>query len=451
MTRSEQDLSRRSFLSGVTGAVALGLPGKVVGSERVPMLSLLPFLARPTERSIVVNARNGHADADAHLEFRPWGEGQWMPSGPELRVAAGDFLDWKLEGLEPASSYQYRVRMAVPGGDPGAVAQGRFTTQRAGESTFRAALITDAHTGAFVDGTGPIEVLDEVVRNVRMDRPDFVIALGDNVAWPTSRNSSQLDDVGATRAYTMYRRHIAPLSMACPHFGLIGNWEGETGKVPAASAARVGDVRRRFTPNPDHETYEWGGSVNEDYYAFDWGPVLFVVLNVQSYTTPSGEQPTPRDDVTVVEDWTLGPEQWSWMEQTLGASDHPFKFVCIHHAVGGNAGNDTETLYGRGGPRAAEVGEQRLLHELMQDSGVQIFFFGHDHVFVDELVDGIHYSLPGSCGAPWKFGTEVTGYGRYWGDSGHGRLTVRPDEARVEFVNQAGQVIHEYAVGPTGR
>ena len=101
-----------------------------------------------------------------------------------------------------------------------------------------------------------------------------------------------------------------------------------------------------------------------------------------------------------------------------------------------------------GGGRAAKVGEQRLIHEMMQDLGVQIFFHGHDHVFVDEVVDGVHYTMPGSCGAPWKFGRDITGYRRHWADSGHGRLTVRPDRATTEFVNQAGQVIHEFTVLP---
>ncbi len=85
---------------------------------------------------------------------------------------------------------------------------------------------------------------------------------------------------------------------------------------------------------------------------------------------------------------------------------------------------------------------------MMREFGVQILFFGHDHVFLDEVVDGIHYALPGSCGAPWKVGREVTGYRKYWPDSGHGRLTVRPEQATVEFVNQAGQVIHEFVVEP---
>ena len=448
MTRWSGELSRRSFLAGVAGVAALGSPRTSRGSELVPTLSLLPFLARPTTDSILINVRNGHSDAIAHIEIRPLGEDEWTPSGSEVRAGPGEFINWTVEGLTGGSSYEYRVITAVPGGGPAPVSRGRFTTQRMGEEGFTAALMTDPHTGTFVDGTGPVEVLDEVTRNVRRNRPDFVIALGDNVAWSTSRNSPQTDDVGATRAYTMYRRHIAPLSMSCPHFGLIGNWEGESGKLPADSVARVAEVRRRFTPNPDDQTYSQGGSSNEDYYAFEWGPALFVILNVQSYTVPSGERHSRGGDVTVVEDWTLGSAQFGWMEQTLSSSDHPFKFLCIHHAVGGNGATESETLYGRGGSRAAGVGEQKLVHEAMREFGVQIFFYGHDHVFVDDVVDDIHYTLPGSCGAPWKFGRDITGYRRHWGDSGHARLTVRPDQATVSFVNQVGQILHEFAVGP---
>ena len=435
-------------MAGLTGAAALGLPRYAAGGQSVPTLSLLPFLARPTTESILVSVRNGPADATARLEIKPLGLGEWRSAGADRDALAGEFVTWTADDLAAGTGYEYRILMAVPGDDLASVATGRFTTQRVGEVAFTAALTADPHTGSFVEGSVPVRVLDDVVRNVRRDRPDFVIALGDNVAWATSRDFPQYDDLGATYAYTLYRRHIAPLSMSCPHFGLIGNWEGESGKVPAESAALMAAVRRRFAPNPDDLTYPQGGSANEDYYAFDWGPALFVVLNVQSYSVPSGPRSSPMDDVALMEDWTLGAAQFLWLESVLATSDHPFKFVCIHHPVGGNAATPFETLYGRGGPRAAMVGKQRLVHEMMREFGVQIFFFGHDHVFLDEVVDGIHYALPGSCGAPWKFGREVTGYRRYWPDSGHGRLTVRPEQATVEFVNQAGQVIHEFAVEP---
>ena len=169
MTRWTGDLSRRSFLAGVAGAAALGFPRTARGSELVPTLSLLPLLARPTTDSILISARNGHTDAIAQLEVRPLGEDQWTPSGTELRARSGEFLNWTVEGLTGGSTYEYRVITAVPDGDPAPASRGRFTTQRTGEVGFSAALITDAHTGAFVDGTGPVEVLDEVIRNVRRD------------------------------------------------------------------------------------------------------------------------------------------------------------------------------------------------------------------------------------------------------------------------------------------
>lgn len=444
---SEPPLSRRSFLTGIVGMAALGLPRRVRG-RLVPTLSLPPFLARPTATSVLINARNGEVDAIARLEVGRRGSARWAPVGPDRTVRARDFLTWTVDELAAGTDYEYRLLLAEPGEEPARAGSGRFTTQRVGEVGFTAALSTDAHTGSFREGSLPVGILDDVVRNVARDRPDFMLALGDNVAWYTSRESPQDDTRGASFAYDMYRRHLAPLSPTCPHFGLIGNWEGESGKFPEESIERVATVRRRFTPGPNDLTYPQGGSAREDYYAFGWGPALFVVLNVQTYSEPSGELDTPLDDVTRIRDWTLGRRQRAWFEGVLEGSDHPFKFVCIHHAVGGNAGNPFDTLYGRGGPRAASVGEQALVHEMMRDFGVQIFFFGHDHVFLDEVVDGIHYALPGSCGAPWKFGPDVTGYRSYWTDSGHARLIVRPERATVEYVDRGGGVFHRFSVEP---
>lgn len=431
----------------MAGAAALVRPCQA-WKGFLPTLSLPPFLGRPTRSSILVNARNGDVDVTARLEVKGRGPAPWGSSGPDRRVPAGDFMTWKVDGLAAGGQYEYRLLLGEPGKDLAEAGTGRFTTQRVGEVGFTAALSTDAHTGTFREDTMPVAILDDVVRNVARERPDFMLALGDNVAWHTSRELPQDEAHGAGFAYDMYRRHLAPLSHSCPHFGLIGNWEGESGKFPQASVERMASVRQRFTPNPNNRTYPQGGSPDEDYYAFAWGPALFVVLNVQTYSEPSGELDSILDDVTRVEDWTLGGPQRSWLEGVLEGSDHPFKFVCIHHAVGGNAGNPFDTLYGRGGPRAASVGEQAVVHEMMRDFGVQIFFFGHDHVFLDEVVDGIHYALPGSCGAPWKFESDVTGYKRYWSDSGHARLTVRPDRATVEYVDRGNRLVHRFSVEP---
>jgi hypothetical protein len=451
MPESDRDRnpSRREFIA--TAAAALTAPGLIAahleGLAPPPGLSLQPLLARPTTSSILINARNGAADATATVRVHARGSSDLLRTTAPLRAAPGGWLEWSIDGLAPGTRYTYELHLASPAGPAVVAARGEFITQRTGHESFTAALITDPHTGSFPEGAPPLHVMDDVVRNVVRDKPEFVIALGDNVAWPSSRDSAQSSAEDAERAYDMYRRHIAPFSGSVPHFSLLGNWDGETGKFPSASVALVRGARHKFLPNPNDRTYPQGGSAGQDYYAFTWGPALFVILNVQGYTKASGPMVLPtQSDVTRVEDWTLGRTQLAWLERTLKESTQPFKFLCIHHAVGGNAGNPHDTLYGRGGARAANVGEQRIVHAMMRKYGVQVFFYGHDHVFVDDVVDGIHYALPGSFGAPWHFQRPVTGYERFWTDSGHARLTVTPEQARVEYVNEAGAVFHSFVV-----
>jgi hypothetical protein len=118
----------------------------------------------------------------------------------------------------------------------------------------------------------------------------------------------------------------------------------------------------------------------------------------------------------------------------------------IHHVVGGAGGTAADSDYGRGGGRGAYVGEQALIHDWMLAAGVQVFFYGHDHVFTDMVVDGIHYTLPGSAGAPWKFTTAETGYTNYWPDSGYGRVNVSPETVTVDFIAQGGERLYSYTL-----
>jgi 3',5'-cyclic AMP phosphodiesterase CpdA len=151
-------------------------------------------------------------------------------------------------------------------------------------------------------------------------------------------------------------------------------------------------------------------------------------------------------DPGLPDDWTLGAAQLAWLEQTLARATAKWRFTFIHHTVGGKAGNDTDAAYGRGGGQAARVGEQARVHDLLMRHGVQIFFYAHDHVFTDMVVDGIHYTLPGSAGAPWKFTPAETGYTSYWPDSGYGRVRVSPTSVTVDFVAMGGSVISSYTL-----
>jgi 3',5'-cyclic AMP phosphodiesterase CpdA len=226
------------------------------------------------------------------------------------------------------------------------------------------------------------------------------------------------------------------------HFGVIGNWDGENGSFTAEEIARSRSQRLLYLPSPGPTTYAEGGATGHDYYAFSWGDALFVVLNVMSYTaTPLLLSTTSGHP----DDWTLGDEQLRWLESTLQRATAKWRFLFIHHTVGGAAGDAADSIYGRGGGRAAHVGQQAVVHQLMLDHGVQVFFYGHDHVFADMVVDGIHYSTPSNAGAIWTFSGDQTGYTRYWDQSGWARVEVTPDDVHVQFL-ASGQLLFDYTL-----
>ncbi len=455
----ESKVTRREFLMG-SAAIAASIAGTSLSqaetnpagdSKLEALLFLLPLLSCPTETSIRITALNDKQPAEAVIEMRKEGAQEWERKKPALKLAAYEIFNWTVKDLSRATRYEYRV-LLKQGTDETwrPVAGGSFTTQRKGPANYTAVLMTDPHTGSFPAGSGPALTLDKVVQNASRAKPEFVLDLGDNVAWPGSREFPQKDPNGAMNAYARYRRQIGPLSINAPHFAILGNWGGENGKFPEKSIEIVAAVRRSLLPAPDHKTYPQGGSEKEDYYAFTWGDVLYVMLNIQTYSKPSNPEALPSlmSDVNQITEWTLGEKQMAWFESTLKNATERFRFVCMHHPAGGNAGDPMNTLYGRGGARAWNTGEQVKIHALMKKHKVQIFFYGHDHVFVDDVVDGIHYTLPGSCGAPWKFTKAETGYERFWPDSGHAQLDVTPEKATVTFINVEGKVLHSFSVLP---
>ena len=454
-----QPHSRREFIlksSALTAALAAAVPSLSAadsggGAAALSPLSLPPLLARPTETSIRISALNGDQAVEAAVELRREGAKDWQRRPLASKIPARQLLDWDVKDLSPATKYDYRV-LLKQGADETfrETAAGSFRTQRKGPASYTAILITDSHTGYFPPNSKPVLTLDRVVQNAARTKGEFVLDLGDNTAWPGSREYPQKNSAGAISAYARYRRQIGSLTLNAPYFSVIGNWCGESGKFPEENIEIAASVRRALTPGPNHLTYPQGGSEREDYYAFSWGDALYVILNIQTYSKPSNPAafPTLMADVNKITEWTLGEKQMAWFETTLQKATERFRFVCMHHPAGGNAGDTLNTLYGRGGARAWNTGEQVRIHGLMKKHKVQIFFYGHDHVFVDDVVDGIHYALPGSCGAPWHFTKEETGYERFWPDSGHAQLDVTPEKATVTFINIEGKTLHAFSVLP---
>ena len=224
---------------------------------------------------------------------------------------------------------------------------------------------------------------------------------------------------------------------------MLGGWDSENGCNTVDEIERSRTQRLLYLPGPTPDTYPQGGSPFEDYYAFTWGDALFVMLNIYTYTPGCHLLSTYPG---LPDDWTLGDAQMAWLRTTLENATSKWRFLLIHHPAGGNAGDDVDSAYGRGGGRAAHVGEQDMIHQMMQDYGVQTMFYGHDHVFTDMPVDATHYTLPGSAGAIWFFTEAETGYTDFWSEPGWAKVDVNPTSVHVQFKGLAGDTLYDYTL-----
>ncbi len=431
--------------SGGAGGNAAGTTG-AGGSVSATSFELLgpPLAFAPTHESFGLNVVLSAGDPSAlRVRVRVEGAASFGSSfSPSVRGA--DVAEWKLEGLESGTRYEYELVAQTPSEEL-SLYRGSAVTARASGQEFHFALLSDSHIGAhseFVNQGDPT-VLSAVSAQIAAASPDFVANLGDMLDFHEFGFNAPPPDSSITRlAYLNYRSLLGPTLGRTAHFPTIGNWEGENGDYTAEEIERSRSQRLLYMPSAAPDTYVQGGSEKGDYYAFTWGDALFIVLNVMSYT------PTPHllSSSAAADDWTLGKAQLDWLTSTLQGATAKWRFLMIHHAVGGAAPDAANAAYGRGGGHAARVGEQAIVHQLMLDYGVQIFFYGHDHVFTDMVVDGVHYTMPGSAGAIWMFGEEETGYEQYWAESGWARVDVSPTRTSVQFVNLAGNVIYDYAL-----
>lgn len=409
-----------------------------------------PLIFAPTSTTFSINVVLLHGSPYALRAYVRAGADQpWLDPFTPVSPAM-DTAEWTFHDLSPGTRYEYKI-VALVDDEETQLYDGSVTTQRPEGEPFTFDLLTDTHISpreVLPVGLETYDTMEQtlipVAMDIKKDNPDFIMNLGDTLDFHRFGFNAPPPDGSWTRfGYLNYRRLLADTLGNAPYFSVVGNWDGENGDYTPDQIAYSREQRLLYVPGPKPETYPEGGSRDEDYYAFTWGDALFVVLNVVSYTPTShllSSYPGEPDD------WTLGEKQLEFLTQTLENATSKWRFLFIHHTVGGAAGNPANSGYGRGGGQAAYVGEQAVVHELMLEHGVQIFFYGHDHVFTDIVVDGIHYTLPGSAGAPWKFTSEETGYTDYWPDSGYGRVQVSPESVQVEFVALGGNVLYSYTL-----
>jgi len=256
------------------------------------------------------------------------------------------------------------------------------------------------------------------------------------------------------------------------------------------------NARKKYFPSPTDNHFYSGPTTEYEFigrqdghYSWEWGDALFVALDPFWEQNPCNG---PWCD-------SLGKAQFDWLKETLENSDAAFKFVFLHHLVGGldnpYGGNRGGALYsdyfewgGRtpfdvenwdsanyeayqaqvqdaegGPPKIRRVDSStesydfeqyrpgwggKSIQDILLENGVQIVFHGHDHLYVRENhANGLVYQevpqpsrrSPGGEGLLVAAGNQGYDYEQGVVVSGTGfvNVSVSPDEVRVDYVQNA--------------
>ncbi len=422
------------------------------------------LLGRPTDHSVTVRVLF-HRSALAHVIYGLESDKLTQVS-KEVSIKKKEPFDFVIDGLQRNTRYYYRLVYRV--GNEGEEISDEYTfhTQRDSGESFVFSVQSDSHLDENTSG----EVYLRTLANALSDSPDFHFELGD-----TFMTGKYVKPELSEPQYLAQRYYLGSLCHSSALYFALGNHDGEGGS--RGTNVWATKTRKRLFPNPfpdgfytgcDQEEREVG--LPENYYQWKWGDAQFIVLDPFRYTTQRA-----RDGNNWA--WTIGETQYQWFKTSLENVDAKYRFVFLHHLVGGAPANSRGGVEvapfwewgGKGATGENEFSKNRPgwdapIHDLLVRHGVSIVFHGHDHLFIKQDLDGIVYQLVPQPGHPRSGNTNSAkeyGYlsGETQSSSGYIRVRLGKENARADYVRtylpesenanrRNGEVSFSYVVAP---
>jgi hypothetical protein len=429
--------------------------------------SFSEILGRPTPSSVTMSILFDR-DVDVFFEYgnKPGNYDQTTPTFPVKKDVP---FEADLSGLASNTTYFYRTRYRITGSGTTfqTGTEHTFQTPRPAGTSFTFAIEADPH----LDSNSLPEAYSLTLQNILSKKPDFMFDLGDNFM---SEKEPVKNQETITARHVLYRPYYGSVCHSVPLYLVLGNHEGEVGwslnGTPNSNPVWMANTRKLYYPNPGPNSFYSGNTteepfvgLRENYYAFEWGDALFIVLDPYWYSLKKSDWNT-----------TLGLLQYKWFEKTLTESKAKFKFVFCHNLVGGYTsdarggaeyadfyemgGNNTDGTYGFDSWRP---GWQKPVHTLMKENGVTAFFHGHDHFFGKQEKDSVIYQVVPQPSNRNITNVQASEYGYVNGIFLPGRgflhVTVSPEKVKIDYIRtylsseenatrKNGEVAYSYTV-----
>lgn len=403
------------------------------------------ILARPERNSITLSVL-AYQNMEGFLAYGTRADGCTNHT-PMRQFQAGMPVELVISSLEADTGYYYHFCARLSGATQ--VVSGpefSFHTARPPGSSFTFTMTADAH----LDEHTSAQVYQLTLANIRADKPDFHIDLGN--LFMTDKHATRDE---AFRQYLAQRFYLGQIGCTVPVLLALGTHDGESSRYEDASsdclAVWSNLMRKHYFPNPLPDNFYSGDELansyrglREDYYAWEWGDALFVVLDPFGYST--GQRGSSEGW-----NWSLGQAQYQWLKQTLERSRSRFKFVFIHNLLCGDpaARGGVEVAPfnewggmnrdGSEGFKERRPGWDLPVHQLLVRNHVAAVFKAHDNFYARQELDGILYLMvpqPSFAGNDRIRDLQAYGYkqGVFLGNSGHVRVSVSAKGIGIEYI-----------------
>ncbi|MEI7502730.1 MAG: SMP-30/gluconolactonase/LRE family protein [Paludibacter sp.] len=403
------------------------------------------LLGVPSDKSIVFNALSDKR-MSVYLAYGT-SAGNLSLQTPVAEFQAIQPIEMTMSGMNASTQYFYQLYYKLNDESTfKAGTSGNFITQRSAGQNLSFAVEADPH----MDENSNYYTFRNTLQNEAKLKPDFMIDLGDNFM---TEKFPIVNSYYIEQRNLLYRNFWDNVCSSMPLYIVVGNHEGELGWLNTSQSTDefnlTNSIRKKYYPNPTPDGFYTGNDLSdvfmgrrENYYAWNWGDALFVVIDPYEFT------PIKPSDAW---GFTLGKAQYDWFRSTLENSKAKYKFVFSHQIVGGDkegrGGSERVNLAEMGGQNAdgsygfdtQRPGWGKPIHQIMVENGVQIFFHGHDHLYVEQPKDGIVYlEVPQPSLPQYTTTTSAAGYGYVTGTilpcSGHINVSVNQDSAKVDYI-----------------
>jgi hypothetical protein len=439
-------------------------------------------LGVPSANSIKANVFTPSQSGTVSIAYGT-SSGQLTQQTAASPLLAATPVEIALSGLTANTRYYYRLNYTSgTGTGSGPTEEYSFHSARPAASTFSFVVTGDSHPERNNEFNGALYT--RTLQAINGDSPDLYVMVGDDFSVDLL-NAATITQAQVIERYTVQRPYLGIVGRSAPIFLVPGNHEQSAGYLLDGTANNVAvwasNARNTHYSQPATDGFYSGNSqtvpnigLPRNYYSWTWGDALFVAIDPYlpspvPIATIFGNFPMNNDIWAV----THGDVQYQWLKTTLEQSTAKYKFVFAHHVLGGRRGGVEVANIGEwGGFSLAGVNEfvtkrptwTQPIHQLMAANGVNVFFQGHDHVWVRQTLDGVTYQTQAQpANYNYNFSSFSAAYlsGDKFPNAGYTRVKVSPTEVKVDYVRSYlpadenatqihGATAFSYALRPEG-